>query len=182
MLNLNFIPFPELTTDRLLLRQITQTDVNEILFLRSDPGVMRYLDRTPAKTLEDAFVFLKSIADLEKNKSAVTWAVTLKGDSKLIGTVCYWNIKPEHYRAEVGYVLHPDFQGKGIMQETLTAVLDYGFNVMKLHSIEADINPNNEASIKLLERNNFVREAYFKENYFYDGKFLDSAIYSLLVK
>jgi len=181
MLNLNFIPFPELTTDRLLLRQITQDDVNEIFFLRSDSRIMRYLDRTPAKSLDDAYAFLKSIADLEKNKSAVTWAITIKGEQKLIGTICYWNIKPEHYRAEVGYVLHPDFQGKGIMQETLTSVLDNGFNVMKLHSVEADVNPANEASIKLLERNNFVREAYFKENYFYDGKFLDSAIYSLLI-
>jgi ribosomal-protein-alanine N-acetyltransferase len=181
MLNLNFIPFPELATDRLLLRQITQDDVNEILFLRSDSRVMRYLDRTPAKTLDDAYIFLKSIEDLEKNKSAVTWAITIKGDSKLIGTICFWNIKPENYRAEVGYVLHPDFQGKGIMQETLTTVLDYGFNAMKLHSVEANVNPANEATIRLLERNNFVREAYFKENYFYDGKFLDSAIYSLLV-
>jgi ribosomal-protein-alanine N-acetyltransferase len=53
---------------------------------------------------------------------------------------------------------------------------------MKLHSVEADVNPANQPSIKLLERNNFVREAYFKENYFYDGKFLDSAIYTLLVR
>ncbi len=51
---------------------------------------------------------------------------------------------------------------------------------MNLHSIEANVNPGNTASIKLLEKNNFTREAYFKENYFYDGKFLDTAIYSLL--
>ncbi|MGE5859464.1 MAG: GNAT family N-acetyltransferase, partial [Ignavibacteria bacterium] len=59
--------------------------------------------------------------------------------------------------------------------------LNYGFKVMNLHSIEANVNPDNKASIRLLERNNFTREAYFKENYFYNGKFLDSAIYSLLI-
>ena len=79
-----------------------------------------------------------------------------------------------------GYALHPDQQGKGLMQEAMTAVLEYGFKIMKLHSIEANVNPNNLSSIKLLVRNNFVREAYYKENYFFDGKFYDSAIYSLL--
>jgi ribosomal-protein-alanine N-acetyltransferase len=73
-----------------------------------------------------------------------------------------------------------DFQGKGIMQEAMSAVIKYGFEKMNLHSIEANVNPANESSIKLLERNDFIKEAYFKENYFYDGKFLDTAIYSLL--
>jgi ribosomal-protein-alanine N-acetyltransferase len=103
-----------------------------------------------------------------------------KDQSKLIGTVCIWNILKEHYRAEIGYVLLPEYFGKGFMQEALTATLDYGFRVMKLHSIEANVNPMNTDSIKLLERNHFVREAYYKENYYYDGRFLDTAIYSLL--
>ncbi len=66
------------------------------------------------------------------------------------------------------------------MQEALNVVLDYGFNIMRLHSVEADVNPMNIASIKILEKNNFVREAHFRENYYYSGKFLDSYVYSLL--
>jgi ribosomal-protein-alanine N-acetyltransferase len=66
------------------------------------------------------------------------------------------------------------------MQEALLKVINYGFKVINLHSIEANVNPGNAASIKLLEKNKFVREAYFKENYFYNGKFLDTVIYSLL--
>ena len=182
MLQTNFTPLPALKAKRLLLRQVTQADVNEIFFLRSDPEVMKYIDRAPAKTTDEALNFIQMITDLEKNNDAVTWAITLKGNPKLIGTICYWNIHKEHYRAEIGYALHPDYQGKGIMQEALSEVLDYRFNVMKLHSIEANVNPANIASIKLLEKNNFIREGYFKENYFYDGKFLDSAIYSLLAK
>ncbi|QQS36666.1 MAG: GNAT family N-acetyltransferase [Ignavibacteriales bacterium] len=181
MLQLDFSNFPVLTTNRLLLRKVEMSDADEIFLLRSDPVVMKYLDRPPAKTLEDAKIFLQSISDLEKNNEAVTWAITIKENPKLVGTICYWNIKKEHYRAEAGYVLLPEFHGKAIMQEAFSEVLDYGFNVMKLHSVEANVNPFNEASIKLLERNGFVREAYFKENYFYEGKFLDSAIYSLLV-
>ena len=66
------------------------------------------------------------------------------------------------------------------MDEALKAVLHYGFYTMKLHSVEANIDPENATSKKLLERNGFIREAYYKENYFFEGKFIDSAIYSLL--
>jgi ribosomal-protein-alanine N-acetyltransferase len=76
--------------------------------------------------------------------------------------------------------LQPQQQQKGIMLEAMVAALDYGFSLMRLHSVVANVNPANEASKKLLEKNNFVKEAYFKEDYFFDGRFLDSAVYSLL--
>ncbi len=181
MLKLNFTPFPIIKTERLLLRQVNNDDVNEIFVLRSDERVMRYLDKTPAQSLDEAYEFIKKITELEKNSEAVTWGIALKNEHNLIGTICLWNIQKEHYRAEVGYNLHPDYWAKGIMQEAIQAVIDYGFNSMKLHSIEANVNPGNAASIRLLERNKFKQEAYFKENFYFNGKFLDSAIYSLLI-
>ncbi len=180
MLTLSFNPFPLILTNRLVLRKVFNSDVNEMFFLRSDKRVLQYLDRAPVESTEEAFNFFKKLDDLEKNNDAVTWAITLKKENKLIGIISFWNIKKEHYRAEIGYSLHPDYQGKGIMQEALTNVLDFGFKIMKLHSVEANVNPNNFASIKLLERNNFIREGYFKEDYYFNGKFSDSVIYSLL--
>ena len=180
MLAINFDPFPLLATDRLNLRRVEQSDLNEMFFLRSDPRVMKYLDRNPFLSIHEASFFIQNLHDLEKNNDAITWAMTLKDNPLLIGTICIWNISKEHHRGEVGYAMHPDHHGKGIMNEALVKVLDYGFKTLKLHSMEANVNPGNAASIKLLERNNFVREAYYKENYFYNGKFLDTAIYSLL--
>ncbi len=180
MLTLNFHPFPVLSTDRLLLRKIEKSDVNEIFILRSDKSVMQFIERSAAKSIEEAIIFIQSIDDLIKNNEAIQWAITLKNDSKLIGTICIWNISKEHHRGEIGYALHPDAHGKGFMQEALTEVVNFGFKVLKLHSIEADVNPNNIASIKLLERNKFIREGFFKENIFFDGKFFDTAVYSLL--
>lgn len=180
MFAVNFNPFPVINTEKLLLRQVEKSDVNEIFFLRSDKKVLEYLDRAPAANIQEAASWIEKINELEKNNNAVTWAITLKPDDTLIGTLGFWNITKEHYRAEIGYTLHPNHQGKGIMQEAMTAILDYGFKTMRLHSIEGNVNPNNLASIKVLERNNFTREGFFKENYFYDGKFLDSAIYSLI--
>ena len=180
MLKLNFNPFPILTTRRLVLRQMGNYDVNEIFFLRSDAEVMRYIRRPLAKSVEDAMQFIQMISTGVANNDLIHWAITLKNEPKLIGNICFWRIQKEHYRAEVGYTLHTANQRKGIMQEALTAVLDYGFKTMKLHSVEAIVNPENVPSIKLLERTGFVREAYFKEDFFYDGKFYDSITYSLI--
>ena len=68
------------------------------------------------------------------------------------------------------------------MKEALMAVIDFGFNEMKLHSIEGQINPENVVSGVVLEKCGFTREAYFKENFYFQGKFFDSAVYSLLNK
>lgn len=180
MLSLNFTPFPTLTTNRLVLREITLDDAPELFFMRTDERVMKYIERPRPKNIEETIAFIKMITDLRNKNEIITWGIALKNEPKLIGTVVYLNFKKEHYRAEFGYALHPDYWRKGIMDEVAKAVLDYGFNVLKLHSIEANINPDNIASQKLLEKNGFVREAYFKENFFWEGKFLDSAIYSLL--
>ena len=180
MLQVNFNPFPQLSSQQLLLREIQDADASEIFALRSNKKVMEFFDQPLAASVNDAFALIQKIKTSCNNNEGITWAITLTNNPKLIGTIGFWRIAKEHYRAEIGYMLHPSYQQKGLMQEALTAVLQYGFKTMKLHSVEANVNPNNAASIKLLERNNFVREGYFRENFYYDGKFLDSAIYSLL--
>jgi len=180
MLELNFDPFPVLSTERLLLRKITEDDADQIFFLRSNREVLRYLDRDPITSVDDALQWIRMIDAGVRGNEFVAWAMSLKDDKKLIGTISFWNIEKQHYRSEIGYALHPHHQGKGLMQEAMIVVLYYGFKTMKLHSVEANVNPQNASSINLLKRNNFVQEAYHRENYFYNGKFLDSAIYSLL--
>lgn len=182
MLLLNFNPFPVLETERLILRQVSEKDIDEIFFLRSDPKILQFLGRDPAINADEALRFIKMINELEKNNEGITWGIVLKPHNKLIGTICYWNIMKGHYRAEVGYGLHTAFQGKGIMQEALQEVLRYGFETINLHSAEARTDPKNISSIKLLERNHFIREGLFKEDFFYKDNFLDTAVYSLLKK
>jgi ribosomal-protein-alanine N-acetyltransferase len=182
MLTVNFSPFPVLSTERLILRQVDENDATGIFTLRSDAEIMQFIDRPLAASIEDAFQLIQKINDSLTMNDGITWAITIKEDAVLIGTIGFWRIEKEHYRAEIGYLLHPSYHGKGIMREALSAVLDYGFKIMKLHSVIANVNPGNSASIKLLERNNFTREGYFKESYFYNGKFLDAAIYSILTK
>jgi ribosomal-protein-alanine N-acetyltransferase len=181
MLELNFNPFPELTTERLLLRRLRAEDADEILFLRSDEAVMKYINKEPTATLEDANAFIKSINDNIDLNYVIMWALALKENpGKLIGIICLWRIQTEHYRAEAGFSLLPQFWRQGLIKEALKRVVEYGFNDLKLHSIEGRINPDNAASAATLESAGFVREAYFKEDYCFRGQFLNTAVYSKL--
>lgn len=182
MLTINFTPFPNLETDHLLLRRVNAGDVKEILMLRSNPETMQFIPRPLLKTDEEALEHIAMINHKIEANEGINWAITLKDSPKLIGIIGHYRIKPEHYRAEIGYMLLPDYHKRGIITEAVKAVVHYGFNDLKLHSIEAVIAPENLASAKVLENNNFVKEAHFKDYEFYEGRFLDSAIYSLINK
>ena len=180
MLEITFDTFPTISTERLMLRQLQETDAEAFFELRSDVEVMRYIDRPLAKSVEEVGELIKRIHGLYAGNEAILWVISLPGDQKMIGNITFWNIDKENHRAEIGYLLNPQQHQKGIMQEALVAVLDYGFSNIGVHSVVANVNPANEASKKLLVKNNFVQEGYFKEDYFFDGQFLDSAVYSLL--
>ena len=181
MLCPHFSPFPELQTERLLLRRMTTNDAEEILFLRSSDDVMKYIDRERTMSVEDAKIFLEKIDASIDSNNGIMWGITLKEKPvSLIGNIGYWRLVKEHYRAEVGYMLHPSFWKKSIMKEALLKIIDFGFDEMNLHSIEANINPGNAASAMLLESAGFIKEAYFKEDFFFNGAFHDTIIYSRL--
>ena len=181
MLTLNFSPFPELKTDRLLLRRLQKTDAREMFFLRSDENVLRYLGREPAKTIAEVEDFIDKInKNIDENES-VLWGISLRNEpSIIIGTICLWNFNRDHYRVEIGYLLHPDHWRKGIMKEAIHLVLDYGFDTLGVHSIEAMLSPQNVASVAVLESTGFVKEAHLKESFYFRGQFSDTAIYSRL--
>ena len=178
MLNINFNPFPGLTTERLILRQLSIEDEHEIFFLRTDESVNKFLDRDKANTIEDAREFINKINDGVTKNESILWAITFKNNNKLIGTICFWKISKQLDKAEIGYELLPDFQGKGIMQEAMAVVIKYGLEQLKLHTIEAELSNKNLQSVKLLERNGFT----VKENVFHEGSHLETVVYTLINK
>jgi ribosomal-protein-alanine N-acetyltransferase len=180
MLELNFSPFPAIDTERLCLREVFLTDANSMFEIRSSEQAMRYVGKPLARTIADAEDLLRRMIEGVKNNEGLTWGITLKGDDKLIGTIGFWRIDKNHYRAEIGYMLHPEHWGKGIISEALKKVLDHGFHELEFHSIEAQLTPENIGSVKVLEKAGFIKEGHLKENYFFEGKFSDTAIYSKL--
>lgn len=159
MLNLNFSPFPVLITEQLILRQLTAADANEIFIHRSDKRILEFIDIPQAKSIEDAFAFIAKINKATAENESIFWGLQLKNKPTLIGSICLWNISEAEAKAEIGYLLHPDFQGKGHMQEAVAKVIDYGLQHLKLKMIVAGVHPDNLKSIQLLKRNGFAYAA-----------------------
>ncbi len=180
MLTINFDPFPILETHRLILRRPAPGDVNEMFAMRSDPETMKYVPRPLAKSLEDAAAHLALIEGKINENAGINWAVTLRGDDRMVGLMGIYQIKPEDYRGEIGYMVLPEYNGKGVTTEAVSAIVKYGFEDLGLNSIEAIIDPENIASAKVLEKNRFSREAHLRQTLFYEGRFLDSVIYAKL--
>jgi ribosomal-protein-alanine N-acetyltransferase len=180
MLEINFHPFKNLESNRLLLRRIIETDVDEIFELRSNPETMKFIPRPLAKTKEDALEHLETIDKNIENNKGINWAITLKGNPKLIGIIGHYRLQPENHRCEIGYMILPQYNGQGIVTEAIQLVLEYGFDNLQMHSIEAVIDPENRASERVLQKNGFVKEAHILENELWDGKFWDTVIYSIL--
>ena len=180
MLTLAFNPFPILESNRLLLRAVTVDDVNEVMALRGNPETMKFIPRPLVTSPEMALEHIAMIMEKIDNNTGINWAITVKGNPKLLGIIGHYRIQLENYRSEIGYMLLPEYQGQGIASEAINMVLEYGFNVQNFHSVEAVVDPENYVSCKVLEKNGFIKEAHFLENEYWDGKFWDSVVYSLL--
>ena len=180
MLNINFNPFPLLSTERLLLRRLTAADAEEMFLYRSDINLMSYIPHRLAHSKKEIEELIETVNKRVDNKEAISWAITLKDSNTIIGTVGFVEISEPHFRAEIGYMLHTPFHGKGIMHEACACIIDYGYRVMKLHSIEAIVNHENLASKKVLESLGFTNDAYFRDYLYHGGKFVDANVYSLV--
>ena len=156
MINTNFNPFPALKTGNFRLRQLTLEDDNEIFTLRSNDQVLEYLGRPPAKDLTEARKFIKKINKAIIGGESIYWVISSQSVNKLIGTICLWNIDKQENKAEIGFELLPEYMGKGIMQEVIPVVIEFGFSKMNLDSIEGEVEPNNIKSIKLMEKFGFI--------------------------
>lgn len=181
MLKVQFDKFPEIKTERLLLRQTQKYDLRALHEMRTSPRVMEYMDTEFPKSINDTQKRYEQEIESFSKGTSVYWTIALKDSNIMIGGAGFWKIIKEHYRAEIGYQLDNKYWRKGYSFEALKAIIEFGFKKMGLHSIEANVNPKNDPSINLLKKLGFEQEAYFKENFYYNGKFLDSAIFSLVV-
>ncbi|MGS4346265.1 GNAT family N-acetyltransferase [Myroides odoratus] len=180
MLSLDLSTFPVLETERLCLRQTTLADAQAIFAMRSSAEVMQYIPVPLATAVKEAEDYIHSLHERMKNKECLNWTITDKESGAVIGTMGFYRMQLQHYRTETGYMLLPEFYGKGYATEALQRLVDFGLNELGFHSLEAVIYPENIGSIRVVEKCGFVREAYFKEKEYHNGTFVDTAIYSKL--
>lgn len=176
-----FDPFPVLETERLVLRAIGDDDLDVMVRLHADPIVLRFLGRAPRTREEVA----QRIADEQAWVAAgesIRWAMAPREGGPIVGTLGFWRWNQTHELAEIGFDLVPEAYGKGLMVEAAGPVLRYGFDAMGLHRVEANIDPANLASARVLEKLGFVREGTQRENWFYAGTYTDTGVYGLLAR
>lgn len=171
--------FPALGNEQLWLRALQVEDVAEIYALRTDPEVNRYIPRPPMTDVDQAKRFIRKIHHSIEVGDWLYWAITQQGSDRLVGTVCLWQFQWQHARAEIGYELLPKFQRQGIMTAAARLVLDFAFQILHLHSVEARTVPENLRSTRLLERLGFGLEGHFSERLHFEGHFWDEAVYAM---
>lgn len=175
-----FNVFPELESERLLFKAYTKKDAQTLLNLRSNKAISKYMDTTIPKRIEDTEQKIEGYIKAFKDRKGITWAIIEKENNTIIGDFAIHHIDKQNSRGEIGYILHPNFWGKGYMTEALTTLINFGFKDLNLHSFSANVNLENVNSKTLLLKFGFKLEAVFRENFYYNGQFLDSEIYCLL--
>jgi ribosomal-protein-alanine N-acetyltransferase len=167
-------------TPRLLLRRTNIEEYHNLFENYSREEIMAYF----GFTTEEQFLEEKKKYDggiTNYRTSMVYFHMIEKQSNKIIGVCAFHNWFAQHARAEIGYVIRDEEnKNKGYMKEAMLAVLDYGFNEMKLHRIEAFIGTKNIASQKLVQHYGFTQEGHLRGHYCKDGVIEDSLVFGLL--
>ncbi len=172
--------FPELRGARLRLRGPRADDADTVFALFSDPEVMRYWSRPPMSTRGEAEGLIAEILEAFEQRTMLNWVMVGRDNDTVIGTCTLFRFDPRHRRAEVGYALHSAHWGRGLAAEAVMLALDWAFDTLQLHRIEADIDPRNDNSRALLNRMGFVSEGFLRERFFVGDVVSDSEVFGLL--
>jgi len=175
-----FTSFPVLETDRLLLRELRESDAPDVFKFFSDEEVLRYYDSDPMKTHSEALDLINYLLKGYVEKKSIRWAITLKGSDTVIGTCGFHNMANRSRRAEIGYELSRSHWRQGIMTEALKRIISYGFSEMGFHRIEALTEPENHPSRQSLLKLGFKEEGVMLERDYYSGKYQDEVMHRLL--
>ncbi|MEE9407868.1 MAG: GNAT family N-acetyltransferase [Polaribacter sp.] len=170
MQEFSFSTFPELSTERLTLRQLTFDDVKPIFRLRSNKEINELITRETPKNLNEAEAFIDTCLNEFVNENRIFWGLELNSTKQLIGSIALHRIDLENNFAEVGYEVNPDYQDEGYMSEAMSKVLDFGITSMNLQKLEAFTHQNNTASIALLEKYLFVLQPERKDENIEDNR------------
>ena len=173
-----FKRIPTLKTERLILRKIKKTDIDDVYEYASDPLVPKYLLWSEHKTKEYTKDYLKYLSKLYKQRKFYDWGIIYK--EKLIGTVGFSSINIKNNSAEIGYVLNRSFWGFGIATEAVMEILQFGFITLNLSKIEAIFLPENHQSRRVLEKSNMKLEQIRHSALLVKGKYQDIEVYSIL--
>jgi len=173
---------PTIDAERLRLRWIEERDVDDLFAIFSDRELLRYWSSGPMSDAEAARALIARIHDGFREGDLFQWGIATRDGDRLIGTTTLCGIDRNNGRAEIGFILRASCHGRGYAREAVAAVVEHAFRAIDLRRIEADVDPRNDASIRLLEALGFRREGLLRERWCVDGKIADTLFLGLLRK
>ena len=171
---------PQLESEHLILRQIRVSDAPDMYEYACDPEVTRYLLWSPHKDISHTRDYLEYLGSRYRIGMHHEWAVILKSEGRMIGTCGFVNFDIPHKRAEIGYVLNPRYRGQGLAPEAVRRVLQFGFQVLNLHRIEARYMIGNDASRRVMEKAGLRFEGVAREAMLVKGAYRDIGTCAIL--
>ncbi|QWU15326.1 ribosomal-protein-alanine N-acetyltransferase [Paenibacillus sophorae] len=174
--------FPILETDRFVLRQLKQDDSREIFQYFSLDEVTKFYDLESFTNIEQAEELIDRWNQKFERNQGIRWGITLRSESRVIGTCGFHGWMKNHYKAEIGYELTPEYWRQGYMTEVIQKIIEFGFNNLGLNRIEAFVEPENVGSRKVLEKIGLSEEGTLKEHFYWRNRFVDTVIYAILKK
>lgn len=176
--------FPVLTTDRLVLNELEQSDTEHLFSLFSDEKVVEYYDIAVLSEIEQAKKILDIFQNRYVNGEGIRWAIRNKATNKFIGTCGFNSWKTSSRTAVIGYDLLPEFWNQGYITEAVNAAVRYAFSGKlacgELNRIQADTVPGNIASEKVLHKLGFKEEGLLRESGYWKGQYHDLKCFGLL--
>ena len=166
-----FSHIPTLETDRLILRGMRVSDAEDMYAYAKRPSVTEYLTWNPHGSVEETREYLPYVAQRYRTGDLYDWSVVDKESGHMVGTCGFTSFSCPNDSAEIGYVLNPDYQGKGLATEAVRRVLTFGFEELGLHRIEARFIEGNTASLRLMERVGMTFEGYARESMRIKGRY-----------
>ncbi len=171
---------PVLTSARVRLRSYQDGDADALFAMQSDPVVMRYWSYPAWTERRQAVEKLESIRAQQRDEDTFVWAIADPKNDAYIGGVTLFHLDRTHLRCELGYALAPSHQGRGLAEESVRMALSFAFDTIGLERIEADIDPRNLPSRKLVERVGFRLEGTMRARWRVNGEVCDTSFYGLL--
>lgn len=171
---------PILRTGRLVLRPFENDDAADLLRVFAEPDVVRYWSSGAWTDIAQAEAMIAEARQAYRDGGLARYAIALADTNRLIGICNLRGFFEQNRRCELGYALGRAYWGQGFAAEALEALLGHAFYVLDINRIEADIDPRNEASARLLEKLGFRREGYMPERWIVHGEKADTAFYGLL--
>jgi ribosomal-protein-alanine N-acetyltransferase len=173
---------PTLPGTRIRLRALEPRDAPAQVVIYGDPEVRRYGYAPPMESDADGLAVVENAARLARERTIFHWCVASTEDDVAIGHATLFHLETTHRRAEIGYSLRRDLWGRGLVSEAVGVLLEFAFDRLDLHRVEADVDPRNLGSLRVLEKHGFVREGYLRERWQAAGGEVDDGVFLGLLR